>query len=308
MDFPVADAHCDFLYGAMEYGYTPDAVIRDQMISLNALKEGHVALQTFACWTDDKLRTPRLQQCLTMIDSYWEMLRRHEDMVPFSAGFDPMSGKIASFLTVEGAEPCEGSLALLRSFYRLGVRAMSFTWNSNNEFAGAALGKRQKGLTLFGKEAVREMNRLNMAVDVAHLSDDGIYDVLDCSTRPVMASHSNARGVLKHPRSLPDDLIRGIALGGGVIGVSFYSPQLVARGRATLADVVAHIIHIVRIGGIHCCCFGSDFDGMGSSSSALKNSAEFPLLCEALLKAGFSESEVALIAYGNLARFYSELL
>lgn len=304
MSFYVADAHCDFLYGAMEYGYTIDTAVRDQMITLGNLKAGNVALQTFACWTDSQLRTPPMQQCLTMIDCYWRMLEKHPELVPFDSAFTPESGKTACVLTVEGGEPCEGSLAILRTLYRLGVRAMGFTWNSNNELGGAALGKRQKGLTLLGREMVREMNRIGMAVDVAHLSDEGIRDVLDISSRPILASHSNARAVFNHPRSLPDELIREIALQGGLIGVSFYSPQLVTKGRASVKDVAEQIMHIVSIGGIRSCCFGSDFDGMSSSSSVLKNSSEFPLLCEELLRVGFNEEEVSRIAFGNLFGFF----
>lgn len=307
MSFYVADAHCDYLYGAMEYGYTMGSAVRDQMVTLKNLQEGHVALQTFACWTDMQLRTEPLQQCLTMIDCYYAMLEKNPALTPLTKSFDPASGKIACFLTMEGGEPCGGSLAMLRMLYRLGVRAMTFTWNSNNELAGAALGKRQKGLTLIGKEMVREMNRLNMAVDVAHLSDEGIRDVLDISDKPILASHSNARGVLDHPRSLPDPLIREIALQGGLIGVSFYSPQLVKKGRAGLRDVAEHIMHIVSIGGIGCCCFGSDFDGMSSSASALRSSAEFPLLCEELLKVGFNEEQTERIAFRNLFDFFRAL-
>ena len=307
MSFYIADAHCDFLYGAMQYGYSMGTSVRDQMVTLNNLKAGHVALQTFACWTDAQLHMPRMQQCLTMIDCFYRMLDEDPALVPFDASFDPSSGKIGCVLTVEGGEPCEGSIAMVRVLHRLGVRAMTFTWNSNNELAGAALGKRQKGLTLLGREMVREMNRVNMAVDVAHLSDEGIRDVLDISTRPIMASHSNARAVFDHPRSLPDPLIREIALQGGVIGVSFYSPQLVKKGRASYRDVAEQIMHIVSVGGVRCCCIGSDFDGMSSSASALKSSAEFPLLCEELLKVGFSEQEVSRIAFGNLYSFYKSL-
>lgn len=307
MNFPIADAHCDFLYGAMEYGYTLKEAIRDQSITLSNLQKGNVALQTFACWTDDSLRTSHLQQCLTMIDCYYRMLEANPDLVPFTSGFDPSSGKTACLLTVEGGEACEGSLAMLRILYRLGVRAMSFTWNSNNELAGAALAKRQKGLNVLGREMVHEMNRLNMAIDVAHLSDAGIEDVLSLSDKPIIATHSNARAVYQHARSLPDTLIKEIALRGGLIGVSFYSPQLVKKGRADIHDVAQHIMHIVSVGGIHSCCFGSDFDGMSSNSAALKNSSEFPLLCEELLSCGFTEREVGLIAYGNMHRFFAPL-
>lgn len=304
----IADAHCDFLYGAMEYGYHLQSRTRNQCMHLPAMEAGGVALQLFACWYDDKLKTSPTQQCLTMIDCFYRMLEENPKLVPFTRDFDPASGKIAALLTMEGGEPCEGSLSMLRIFKRLGVGAMTFTWNENNELGGAAMARRQKGLTALGKEMLREMNRVGVAMDVSHLSDAGILDALSLSDAPIFASHSNARAVLPSPRSLPDYLIREIALQGGVIGVNFYSPQLVERGRAGLKDIVRHIMHIVSVGGIDCCCFGSDFDGMTAYPPEIPDSSGYPALCRELRRAGFSEEETGKIAYWNLHRYLSRFV
>lgn len=308
MNFPIADAHCDFLYGAMEYGYDIRTLKRDQAIHLPYMQEGNVAMQLFACWYDAKLKTPALQQGLAMIDCYKRMLAQNKELVPFTKDFDPSSRKIAAVLTVEGGEICEGSLSVLRILKELGVTAMTLTWNDNNELAGAAMGKRSKGLTLLGREVLGEMNRIGIALDVSHLSDEGIADAISCCKAPLFASHSNARALMDHPRCLPDEFIKAIALQGGVIGVNFYGPQLLKKGPASIKVIVEHILHVVSVGGVDCCCLGSDFDGMSSYPTDLKNSSAYPKLCEALLDAGFSERETAKIAYWNLHNYLKQFV
>ncbi len=309
MQFPVADGHCDFLFGAMEYGYDIRTRIRNQVIHLPHLQAGNVSLQVFACWADKHLKTPPMQQALTMIDRYHTMLEQNPDtLVPFSRQYDPACGKIATLLAVEGGEVCGGSLSALRVLYRLGVRAMTFTWNENNELACAGMDRRDRGLTELGREFLAEMNRLGIACDVSHLSDRGIDDVLALSTRPAFASHSNARALQNSPRCLKDAHIRGIAEQGGVIGVNFYGPQLCDTPQAGIRDIVRHIRHIANIGGVGCCAIGSDFDGMSAYPADLKTSADLPRLCEALLDAGFTEGETERIAYRNLASYLAEFV
>ena len=303
----IADAHCDFLYGAMEYGYRLKTRTRNQSIHLDGLQKGHVALQLFACWYDSKLKTSPSQQCFTMIDCFYRMLEENPELVPFSPTFDPASGKTAALLTIEGGEACEGSLSMLRIFKRLGVGAMTFTWNENNELGGAAMARRQKGLTALGKEMLREMNRIGVAMDVSHLSDAGILAALSYSDAPVFASHSNARSVCGSARCLPDEMIREIALQGGVIGVNFYSPQLVEKGRAHMEDIVRHIMHIVSVGGIDCCCFGSDFDGINVTPEGLEDISRIGVIFEEMRKRGYSEDDIAKVAGGNFLRVMGEV-
>ncbi len=298
--FPVADGHCDYLYGAVQSGFDLTNPKRNQSIRLDDMMRGGVALQFFACWIDTALQTPPMHQCLAMIDAYQRILDSYEEFTPLTRDVTPESGKIATVLAVEGGEALDGSLAVLRVLHRLGVRAMTLTWNENNELAGAAMGRGNKGLTAIGKDIVDEMCALGIAIDVSHLSDHGIEQVLARSTRPVFASHSNARSVHEHPRSLSDELIRQIAGQGGTIGVNFYYQQLTKRGEAGLDDILRHICHIAEIGGVGCCAIGSDLDGMQQYPKDLKTSRDFPALFEALLQRGFSEADVYRIAYQNL--------
>ena len=298
--FPVADGHCDYLYGAVQTGYDLKKPKREQAIRLDDMLTGGVAVQFFACWIDTALSAPALHQCLAMIDAYERMLDQHSELVPLTRDFTPESGKIATVLTVEGGEAVDGSMAILRVLYRLGVRAMTLTWNENNELAGAAMGRGNKGLSAIGRDIIDEMCALGMAIDVSHLSDKGIEQVLARATRPVFASHSNARGVLDHPRSLSDGLIREIAKQGGTVGINFYYQQLTKNNEAAIDDIVRHICHVVEIGGIDCCAIGSDLDGMQQYPKNFKTSRDFPALFEALLKRGYSEADLYRIAYQNL--------
>lgn len=298
--FPIADGHCDFLYGAVQSGYDLKHPKRDQSMRINEMLKGGVALQFFACWTDTALATPPLHQCVAMTDAYETMLADNPELVRLTKDFTPESGKIATVLTAEGGEAADGSAAVLRALYRLGVRAMTLTWNENNELSGAAMGRGNKGLTAIGRDIVDEMCSIGMAIDVSHLSDKGIEQVLERATRPIFASHSNARGVFDHPRSLNDSLIKSIAQQGGTIGVNFYYQQLCKGSHASIADIVRHIEHVAEVGGIGCCAIGSDFDGMQRYPTDLHNSADFPALMEALEEAGFTQAEIYRIAYQNL--------
>lgn len=307
MTFPMADAHCDFLYYMVNEGWDIGTPSPHQSMYLPRLRQGNVALQFFAVWMDADLRTPSLQQCLTQIDAYHRMLAAHSDaLVPFLPGFDPGSGKTATVLTIEGGEAVQGRLENLRLLHRLGVRAMSLTWNSSNELAGASMGRGGKGLTKLGRRVVREMGAIGIALDVAHLSDAGIRDALEIAERPLFASHSNARAVCPHQRSLPDDLIRAIGAQGGVVGVNFYHRQL-AQGRVpTVGDIVDHLAHIARVGGMHVPVIGSDFDGMVIYPPDMPNSAHLPAIAQELLARGFAREQVQGITYDNLRRYIAQ--
>lgn len=309
---PVADAHCDFLYYMWRRGYSFVKPRKDQAVSLPSMREGNAALQLFAAWIDPEDRLSPLQQCLCLIDAYKRLLAETNDLVPFSSDFDPACGKVAALLTIEGGEALMGKVENLRLFCELGVRAMTLTWNAPNELASPATLKRDRGLSALGREIVREMGRLHIALDVAHLGDRGIDDALDLanSDMPIFSSHTNARAVFPHRRSLSDRHIREIAQRGGVIGVNYFSPQLVSAGRASIGDVVRHIAHIAKTGGPGCVTLGSDFDGMGAPSYpvGLSSWADVPRLLDALAKAGFSQGEIYDIAYGNLTRFLKRFI
>ncbi len=307
---PVADAHCDFLYYMCHRGYSFHDPRREQAVSLPAMREGGAALQLFAAWIDPNDKEGPLQQCLSLIDAYNRLLLSCDVLTPFTQEFDSAGDKIATVLTIEGGEAVCGRTGNLRLFRELGVRAMTLTWNEANELASPAMSKRDRGLTALGRNMVREMERIRVALDVAHLGDRGIDDALDATDAPIFSSHTNARAVFSHKRSISDRHIKEIAARAGVIGVNYYSPQLVSAGRASLDDVIRHIAHIAEIGGASCVMLGSDFDGMGAQSYpvGLTSWADVPKLLEGLERIGFSEKERYGIAYGNLARYMKRFL
>lgn len=306
--FPAADAHCDFLYGMFQNGYDIAAPKPEQSICLSRMKTGGVKLQFFAVWVDMLLRKSPLNQCLSMIDAYYRILDGRPELVPFSADFDPNGDKIATVLTIEGGEAIEGSLENLRMMHRLGVRAMTLTWNYVNSLAYPAVKRSKRGLSDAGKRVVREMCKIGIAVDIAHLNDAGIDDVLSIADRPVFASHSNARSLCSHPRCLSDDQIREVAGTGGVIGVNFYHKQLTNEKTARIDDVIRHIEHIAQVGGLDCVALGSDFDGMDKYPEGLSDSTGLPLIADRLVKLGMNDDQVWKIMYGNLANYIIKFL
>ena len=169
------------------------------------------------------------RRTLDMIDSVYRAVERHPNDLMFATSVADIrsakrQGKIAALMGIEGGHAIEDSLATLREFYRLGVRYITLTWNNTNNWADAGRGeKKHHGLSDFGREVVREMNRLGMLVDVSHVSDETMSDALDVSKAPIIASHSSARALSNVPRNIPDDLLKRIAKNGGVVQVNFYS-------------------------------------------------------------------------------------
>ena len=169
------------------------------------------------------------RRTLDMIDSVYRAVERNpRDLMLGTSVADirraKRLGKVAALMGIEGGHAIEDSLPVLREFYRLGVRYMTLTWNNTNNWADAGRGeKKHNGLSPFGKEVVREMNRLGMLIDVSHVSDKTMSDALDISEAPIIASHSSARALSNVPRNIPDDLLKRIAKNGGVVHINFYT-------------------------------------------------------------------------------------
>jgi len=168
------------------------------------------------------------RRTLDMIDSVYRAVERHpNDLMIATTAADirraKAQNKIACLMGIEGGHAIENSLPTLREFHRLGVRYMTLTWNNANDWADSNRESKHNGLTDFGKDVVREMNRLGMLVDVSHVGDKTMSDVLDISKAPIIASHSSARALSNVPRNIPDELLKRIAKNGGVVQVNFYS-------------------------------------------------------------------------------------
>jgi len=219
-------------------------------------------------------------------------------------------GKIAALIGVEGGHAIENSLRVLRMFYALGARYLTLTHANTNDWADSSGDlnypkvMHHNGLTDFGRQVIAEMNRLGMMVDVSHASDKTFWDVLEVSKAPVFASHSSCRALCDHPRNLTDEMIRALARKGGLIQINFNPGFLTRRAAppANLDDVVAHIDHAVKVGGLDAVGIGSDFDGIDQTPVGLEDVSKFPNLTCALLEKGYSPEAIAQIYGGNLLR------
>src|SRR5438128_4314981 len=199
--------------------------------SIERMKKGGMTAEFFSLYIKPWYVAPggAARRTLDMIDSVYRAVERHPNNLMSATTAAEIrrakaQNKIACLMGIEGGHAIENSLPTLREFYRLGVRYMTLTWNNTNDWADAGRGeKKHNGLSDFGKEVVREMNRLGMLVDVSHVSDKTMSDALDVSKAPIFASHSSARALSNVPRNIPDDLLRRIAKNGGVVQVNFYS-------------------------------------------------------------------------------------
>src|SRR5215467_11684001 len=234
----VIDTHADtpqrFLDERFDVGtVTP---VADGHMDLQKIRAGNLGAEFFSIWVDPNHHTRYAHRALQLIDAVYEQTRRHaaEMTMAFSAA-DILAArqepnkKLAVLMGVEGGHAIEDDLGILRVFYRLGVRYMTLTWSNTNEWADSSGDiqypnvKHYNGMTDFGKDVVREMNRLGMIVDISHVSDATFYQALMISQAPVIASHSSSRALTNHPRNMTDDMLRAVARNGGVVMVNFYS-------------------------------------------------------------------------------------
>lgn len=261
---PMADAHNDLLLGVLherERGHD------DPFGSfwLPELRAGGVVLQVLPIYTEAQfLGEAALRRALLVIEAARELAARHAAEVAIverGADLRPViaSGRIALVLAFEGLEPVGGDVAILETFFRLGVRIASLTWNRRTMMAdGAGEGDTGGGLTTTGVAAVAAMERLGMLLDVSHLSDPGLAHVRRIATRPFIASHSSCRALRDHPRNLPDAAIAAIGAAGGFVGLNAYGGFL-APAAPTVDDFLRHVAHAVAVAGADRVALGMDF-------------------------------------------------
>jgi membrane dipeptidase len=308
------------------------------------LQKGGVGAQFFAVYVAAKYAKDHqsAHRALEMIDTVrHDIVGRYPNVFELATTAADIErihrqGKIAALMGIEGGHAIEDSLRLLRDYYALGVRYMTLTHVNTNDWADSSGDindpkvKHHSGLTDFGKNVVREMNRLGMIVDISHVADKTFWDALAVSSAPLMASHSSCRALTPAPRNMTDEMIVALAKKGGVIQINFNCSYLstpalkdqtafekthgddeeaekraYAAGeipRATLADVVAHIDHVVKIAGVDAVGLGSDFDGVSCTPAGLDDVSKFPNLTRALLEKGYSAEDIRKIYGGNTLR------
>lgn len=218
---------------------------------------------------------------------------------------------VSTLLAIEEGGALEGSLEVLRIFFALGVRCITLTWSNRNDIAcGINEEISGGGLTNFGRETVAEMNRLGILVDVSHIAPRGFWNVIETSSKPIIATHSNAKALCSAPRNLTDDQILAIAKNNGVIGIAFASQFIEdAPKPAYIEGIYRHIDHMLNlIGNDNHIGFGSDFDGIKRPPEDVPHVGCFPQIIEYLQRKNYKDSTITKITHGNVLRILGEVL
>jgi membrane dipeptidase len=318
---------------------------------LPRLRQGMVGGQFWSVHVNVEDPHPARQQ-LEQIDIALRIIKRYPDQLELATSASEIMeafghGKIASLLGIEGGHVLENSLGALRAYYQLGVRYMTLAHFANTDWADSATDEPvNDGLSSFGEEVVREMNRLGMLVDLSHVSAATMSDALNVSEAPVIFSHSGARAVTNHVRNVPDSILTRLRDNGGVVMQVFFPPYVseayrlydeqslqaaqvdiqqrygndqariekeLQRWRAehpapkvTIADVANHIEHIRDVAGIDHVGIGSDFDGIPTYVEGLEDVSTFPALLVELSRRGWSDDDLRKVAGQNLLRVMQE--
>jgi membrane dipeptidase len=315
------------------------------------LREGGIDAQFLAAYVPSSYEGRGADRvALELIDVIQQAIRTYAELELAVTAADVRriagTGKVAILMAVEGGHAIENSLDTLRRFRELGVRYMTLTHSTTNAWADSATDEpRHGGLSGFGEEVVREMNRQGMLVDISHVSDAAMMHVLRVSRAPIIASHSGARAVNDHARNIADGTLREIAAGGGMVMVNFFSGFVVPEAapvvrnmfqlehelrakfgdddaaverawkewwasspipRGTVAHLVDHIDHIVRTVGADHVGLGSDFDGVPLTPEGLEDVSKYPAITEELLRRGYGDAEVEKILGGNILRVLTD--
>ncbi|TMV52112.1 membrane dipeptidase [Paenibacillus mesophilus] len=304
----IIDAHCDVLSKLMmnpALDFSLDDSGLD--VTLPKLRQAGVAMQCFAVWIPEPVNDPGMKHLLTGVELFWDRIvgqagmkaiRTAEDL---SSGTD--NGQQCALLTVEGADALNGSMDHLRTLFQLGVRCLGITWNYANWAADGVAEPRKGGLTLKGRQLVKECNNLGMIMDISHLAERSFWELDELSSRPYIASHSNVLELCGHPRNLNKRQIERISERGGVIGINFFPPFVSTETEATIDHVIRHIDTVCEWGGERSVALGSDFDGISKKVKGLEDPSGYARLGEALAKR-FSNEQVERICVRNWYEFF----
>jgi membrane dipeptidase len=349
---PVIDGHNDLLWAMRDlngYDFAAYDVGERQaqtQTDLPRLREGGVGAQFWSVYVPCSEGERAVRSTLEQIDAAHAMIERYADRLALATTADQVEAawrdeKIACLMGAEGGHQIAESLAVLRMYHRLGVRYLTLTHNDNVSWADSAtdvpaLG----GLSDFGREVVREMNRIGMLVDLSHVSHDVMRDALETTTAPVVFSHSSAYAVCDHPRNVPDDVLARLSDNGGTCLVTFVprfvnqevrdwcrvaEERAVAQGvdprdiaalqaveeayatdvphpPASLDDVVAHVEHVREVAGIDHVGLGGDYDGTDWLPAGLEDVTGYPRLLAALRERSWSDDDLARLTSRNVLR------
>lgn len=313
----ICDCHCDTLTEL--YNKNASLYENEQHFDIKRQIALGGGLQFCAIYVPTEVFRYRggLRYTLCLLDKYnHELKKLHEsgiDVLEVRTAEDAgnvLKHKAATLLAIEEGGAIDGSLEALRCLYELGVRAMTLTWSNRNDIAdGINEEATGSGLTLFGKQVVAEMNRLGMLVDVSHISTAGFWSVIETSTKPIIATHSNAKSLCSHPRNLNDEQIKALAQNGGLAGITFAGQFLEEDWRnACIESVYKHIDYMLNlIGNDDHIGFGSDFDGISHPPYNIQGVQDYKPLIEYLSKY-YSDETINKITHQNVINLLQKVL
>lgn len=321
----VVDMHCDTISRLYDEG---GSLYENKFnIDLKKMLKGDYLLQNFAMFVNLGSDFDPLTRAQQLIDLYYQEINKYPELIKPIYKYQDIidnqtNGQMSAMLTLEEGAVINNDLAILRNYYRLGVRMITLTWNhpngigypnliSTKEYKDLFHLNTKDGLTDFGIEYIKEMERLGIIIDVSHLGDAGFYDVLKYTTKPFVASHSNARGVCKVARNMSDDMIKQLAKRDGVMGINFCGdflrPSDIGGVRSCVEDMVKHILYIRDLVGIDHVGLGSDFDGIDQNLE-LSDASMMPMLKSALQDANLTNEEIEKVFYKNVLRVYQAVI
>lgn len=314
----ICDCHCDTLTEL--YKKQTSLYSNDQHFDIKRQIELGGGLQFCAIFvpTHEFRYYGGLRYTLCLLDKYRQEIKKMQadgiDVLPVLTkedAADVLNHKAATLLAIEEGGAIDGSLEALRCLYDLGLRAMTLTWSNRNDIADgineAATGG---GLTVFGRQVVQEMNKLGMLVDVSHIAPAGFWDVIETSSKPIIATHSNAKSLCSHPRNLDDKQIAAINENDGLIGITFAGQFLEEDyNDACIDSVYRHIDYMLNLmGNDEHIGFGSDFDGISHPPYNIKGVQDYRPLIEYLQSKNYSDETIAKITHRNVLNLLQKVL
>lgn len=290
------DLHCDTIYHVCDE--KTDLLKNDYSVDIEKLEKNHKSTQCLAMFVYLEQGKSPWKRVNELHDTFVRQMALHQDRIrqvrtPKEIQSNPLCGAI---LTTEEGGIIEGDLARIQTLADWGVRSFTLTWNFENELAypnSKDPAIMQKGLKEKGIEAVSELEKHHIIVDVSHLNDGGFWDLVKCATKPFWASHSNCRAVTGATRNLTDDMIKALSDKGGCMGLNFCPSFLSDDGKheSRIEDMVRHVLHARQVGGKEVLAIGTDFDGIGGKLE-IGDVGQMDRLRDALSKAGLSQSEL----------------
>lgn len=309
----IFDAHCDTILSIIDGKRKLGEKSEEGHIDIPRLKSGGIGVQVFAVFVRPDWYHDAVHKTLKGISIFKKEIKENDkDILLIKPGEDFYSGiqkarrdgKISALLSIEGGEALQSDLDLLRIYRELGVSSIVLTWNHRNAIADGAQDLRSGGgLSDFGVEVIKEMERLGIVVDLAHISPRGFWDVMEVATKPVIISHSLPRKFMDIPRNLDDEQIKAVAQKGGVIGTTFYFTSYGGR-QGSVENILDAIDYFVNIAGVDHVGIGSDFDGYDGTVLGLESCEKMINLTRGLVYRGYSDEDIEKILGGNFLRIY----